>query len=84
MNVVELRVRGSSDPATLAVVRRRLSLVPGVCDVHPTPWLDTIAVSYLGDRRAVTAWTRALAAAGYEVEPTAEGWPYEREPDTAA
>lgn len=82
MNVFELRVRGSSDPATFAAIRRLLSFFPEVRRVHPTQWLDTIAVLHDGDGQA--EWARTLEEAGHEVEWTAEGWPLEREPDAAA
>jgi hypothetical protein len=84
VNVFELRIRGSSDPASLAAVREQLLVFPEVRDVRPTPWLDTVAVVCEGDRRAPATWAWTLQAAGYEVERTEEGWPLEREPDAAA
>jgi hypothetical protein len=84
VNVFELRIRGSSDPTSLADVRQQLLVFPEVRDVRPTPWLDTVAVLYEGDLRAPAKWAWTLQAAGYEVERTDEGWPLEREPDAAA
>jgi hypothetical protein len=84
VNVFELRIRGSSDPASLAAVREQLLVFPEVRDVRPTPWLDTVAVICEGDRRAPATWAWTLQAAGYEVERTEEGWSLEREPDAAA